>query len=107
MQTVHTLRIIMKIREVINEFVPCEICGNNDISNFYFHVFVDKGSQPYVKCCECEEEYYSTSARKILAKAEESRKTRTGSRIALKNRNDVGFRDQESSHPLVKVLAQM
>ena len=97
----------MKIREVINEFVPCEICGNNDIRNFYFHVFMDKGSQPYVKCCECEEEYYSTSARNILAKEEESRKISARSRIALKNRNDIGSRIQEPSHPLVRVLAQM
>jgi len=39
----------MKVREVIQEFIPCEICGNNDLKNFYFHILVDKGSQPYVK----------------------------------------------------------
>jgi hypothetical protein len=91
----------MKIREIIQEFVPCEICGNSDLTNFYFHVLADKGSQPYVKCCECEKEYYSTRARKILVQAEESRKARIGSRIAVKNRN------QESIHPLVKVLARI
>ncbi|MCE8426476.1 MAG: hypothetical protein J5U17_11955 [Candidatus Methanoperedens sp.] len=97
----------MKIREVIKEFVPCEICGNNDMKNFYFHVLVDKGSQPYVKCCECEEEYYSTTARNILAGVEETRKVRMGTRITIKNRMDASFRKQENIHPLVKVLANM
>ena len=97
----------MKIREVIQEFVPCEVCGNTDIKNFYFHVLVDKGSQPFVKCCECEEEYYSARARRILARAEESRKARMESGIIIKNRMDAGFRDQEYTHPLVKVLAQI
>jgi len=87
----------MKVREVIQEFVPCEICGNNDIKNFYFHVLVDKGSQPYVKCCECEEEYYATNARKMLAQAKESRKAG----ITFRNGN------QEYMHPLIKVLARI
>jgi hypothetical protein len=91
----------MKIKEIIQEFVPCEICGNSDLNNFYFHVLSDKGSQPYVKCCECEEEYYSTRAKKILDQAEESRKARIGSRITVENRN------QEFIHPLVKVLARI
>jgi translation initiation factor 2 beta subunit (eIF-2beta)/eIF-5 len=89
----------MKVSEVIQEFVPCEICGNNDLNNFYFHA--DKNFQAYVKCCECKEEYYSISARNILVRAEESRKARIGSRITLMNRN------QESVHPLVKVLARI
>jgi hypothetical protein len=97
----------MKVREVIQEFIPCEICGNNDIKNFYFHVLVDKGSQPYVKCCECEEEYYSSKARSVLAAAEESRKSRMESGITLKNGMDTDFQDQEHKHPLVKVLAQI
>ena len=97
----------MKVREVIQEFVPCEICGNNDIKNFYFHVLVDKGSQPYVKCCECEEEYYSTNARRILARAEETRKARKGSRITFRNEMGAGLKNQEYTHPLVKVLAQI
>ena len=25
----------MKVSEVIQEFIPCEICGNNDSNNFY------------------------------------------------------------------------
>ncbi|SNQ62886.1 hypothetical protein [Candidatus Methanoperedens nitratireducens] len=54
----------MKIQEIIQEFIPCEVCGNSDISNFYFHVFAHWGSEPFVKCCECEEEYYSKSAKK-------------------------------------------
>jgi translation initiation factor 2 beta subunit (eIF-2beta)/eIF-5 len=91
----------MKVSEVIQEFVPCEICGNNDLNNFYFYVLATKGSQAYVKCCECEEEYYSISARNILVRSEELRKARIGSRITLKNRN------QESVHPLVKVLARI
>lgn len=91
----------MKVSEVIQEFVPCEICGNIDIKNFYFYVLVNKGPQAYVKCCECGEEYYSTSARNVLVMAEESRKARIGSRIAIKNIN------QGSVHPLVKVLARM
>ncbi len=86
----------MKVSELIQEFVPCEICGNNDLNHFYFYVILDKGSQAYVKCCECEEKYYSTRAGKILAQAEESRKAR----ITFKNRN-------QSVHPLVRVLARI
>jgi len=97
----------MKIRELIQEFVPCEICGNSDIKNFYFHVLVDKGSQPYVKCCECEEEYYSESARNVLARVEESRKARTESKITFKKTLEEGFGNQEQLHPLVKILSQM
>ena len=97
----------MKIRELIQEFVPCEICGNSDIKNFYFHVLVDKGSQPYVKCCECEEEYYSESARNVLARVEESRKVRTESKITFKKTLEEGFGNKETLHPLVKVLSQM
>jgi hypothetical protein len=85
----------MKVSEIIQEFVPCEICGNKDLNNFYFYVISDKGA--YVKCCECEEEYYSISARNILVRTEEARKAR----IALNNRN------QESVHPLIKVLARI
>ncbi len=66
--------MLMKILEVIQEFMPCEVCGNSDTKNFYFHVFVHQGSQPYVKCCECEEEYYSTKARKGITEAEKKRK---------------------------------
>ena len=64
----------MKVSKLIEEFVPCEICGNNDLENFYFYVLMNNGPQSYVKCCECEEEYYSTSAMKILARPDESRK---------------------------------
>jgi hypothetical protein len=91
----------MKVSEAIQEFVPCEICGNNDLDNFYFYVSANKSPQAYVKCCECKEEYYSISASNILVPAEESRKARIGSRITLKNKN------QESVHPLVKVLARI
>ncbi|MCX9009929.1 MAG: hypothetical protein OIN66_02295 [Candidatus Methanoperedens sp.] len=63
----------MKIQEIIQEFIPCEVCGNSDIKNFYFHVFVHWGSEPFVKCCECEEEYYSSSAKKILSEIERRR----------------------------------
>ena len=87
----------MKVSEIIQEFIPCETCGNNDINNFYFYVLLDKGSQAYVKCCECEEEYYSATARRILAQTEESRKARTTFKI----------RKQENVHPLVKVLARI
>ena len=97
----------MKIRELIQEFVPCEICGNSDIKNFYFHVLVDKGSQPYVKCCECEEEYYSESARNVLIRVEESKRAKIASKITFKQTLEGGFRDQESIHPLVKILSQM
>ena len=95
----------MKIREVIKEFVPCEICGNSDIKNFYFHVLVDKGSEPYVKCCECEEEYYSETAKSILTRVKESRRVRTepGSTITDKE----GLINQDSMHPLVKVLEKL
>lgn len=72
----------MKVGEVIQEFVPCEICGNTDLDNFYFYVSVNKVPQAYVKCCECKEEYYSISASNILL-AEKSRKARMRSRITL------------------------
>ncbi|HEX7628096.1 MAG TPA: hypothetical protein VF354_04150 [Candidatus Methanoperedens sp.] len=97
----------MKISELIQEFVPCEICGNTDVKNFYFHVLVDKGSQPYVKCCECEEEFYSVSAENILSRVKRSRHARTGQGITFKKNIDISQMDQESIHPLVKVLAQM
>lgn len=97
----------MKVREVIQEFVPCEICGNNDIKNFYFHVLVDKGSQPYVKCCECEEEYYSACAKKILANAKVSRKVRTEPATTFENKINACILDKETIHPLVKILAKM
>ena len=97
----------MKVREVIQEFVPCEVCGNNDIKNFYFHVLVDKGSQPYVKCCECEEEFYSASAKNILTRVKESSRVRTGLKITFKNKIDSDPINQDSIHPLVKVLARM
>jgi hypothetical protein len=89
----------MKVSEIIQEFVPCETCGNNDLEKFSFYVSANKDTQAYVKCCECKEEYYSISASNILVSARESRKTRMGSKITLKNNN------QESVHPLVKVLA--
>ena len=87
----------MKVSELIQEFIPCEICGNKDLDNFYFYVLMNKGSQAYVKCCECEEEYYSTKGRKMLSLAKESRTAG----ITLKNRN------QENVHPLIKILAQI
>ena len=97
----------MKISELIQEFVPCEICGNNDVKNFYFHVLVDKGSQPYVKCCECEEEFYSRRAEIILSGVRNSKNVRTGSKITFKKNINISQINQESIHPLVKVLAQM
>ena len=87
----------MKVSEIIEEFLPCEVCGNKDLNNFYFYVISNNGPQAYVRCCECEEEYYSAKAGKVLAQIEESRKTR----ITLKNQ------PQQPVHPLVKVLAQM
>ena len=97
----------MKVREVIQEFIPCEICGNNDLKNFYFHILVDKGSQPYVKCCECEEEYYSAKAKNILMRIKESSQVRTRSKITFKNKIDISLINKESIHPLVQVLARI
>ena len=97
----------MKVREVIQEFIPCEICGNNDLKNFYFHILVDKGSQPYVKCCECEEEYYSAKAKNILTRIKESSQVRTRSKITFKNKIDISLINKESIHPLVQVLARI
>jgi hypothetical protein len=91
---------------VIQEFIPCEICGNSDIKNFYFHVMVDKGSEPYVKCCECEEEFYSARAKDVLIRVKESRRLRTEPKTTFKNDKE-GLINQESIHPLVKVLAKM
>ena len=98
----HLFEIIMKIREVIQEFMPCEVCGNRDIQKFYFHVFVHKGSQPYVKCCECEEEYYSTRARQIITGVEDAYRSRTHENPVISNEN---FIRQKFTHPLVKVLS--
>lgn len=92
----------MKIRDVIQEFVPCEVCGNRDIHKFYFHVFVHKGSQPFVKCCECEEEYYSTKARTVLTKVEDAFKARTNMDTSLKREN---LHRHDLSHPLLKALS--
>ncbi|MCX9084592.1 MAG: hypothetical protein OIN87_07345 [Candidatus Methanoperedens sp.] len=97
----------MKVREVIQEFVPCEICGNDDLKNFYFHIFVDKGSQPYVKCCECEEEYYSHKAKDVLTTLKESSKVRKSSKIAFNTGINIPLINKESVHPLVKVLASI
>lgn len=108
-----TLRIIMKIRELIQEFVPCEVCGNSDIKNFYFHVLVDKDSQPYVKCCECEEEYYSATAKKILVKAKLSHKAKVelavnpDNQINVNTLKDEDLLNKETIHPLVRILANM
>jgi len=92
----------MKIREVIQEFMPCEVCGNRDIHKFYFHVYVHKGSQPYIKCCECEEEYYSTSSRKILTGVEDAFRLKTHSSQVLRIES---YKHQEPSHPLIKALS--
>ncbi len=97
----------MKVRDVIQEFIPCEVCGNSDIKNFYFHVFVHWGSQPYVKCCECKEEYYSTKAREIITKVEDSRKAKTRSNPTLLNKKCEDPKKQERMHPLLKVLSQI
>ncbi len=95
----------MKIRDVIQEFIPCEVCGNRDMHNFYFHVFVHKGSQPYVKCCECEEEYYSTKAREIITRVEDARKPKPSSCQGIANRVPPGFKKQKYMHPLLKALS--
>ena len=92
----------MKIRELIQEFVPCEVCGNRDIKNFYFHVLVHQGSQPYIKCCECEEEYYSTKARQVITRVEDARRAKVRSLSTIKN---AGFEKQELVHPLLKALS--
>jgi hypothetical protein len=92
----------MKIREVIQEFVPCEVCGNRDINQFHFHVFVHMGSQPFVKCCECEEEYYSTKARKILTRVQDAFKVRTHMDTAIKRGK---FHRYNLPHPLLKALS--
>ncbi len=95
----------MKVREVIQEFIPCEVCGNRDIRNFYFHVLVHKGSQPYVKCGECEEEYYSTRAREIITKVEDARKLKAQTSPGLKNKTYAEHKKPEHRHPLVSVLS--
>ena len=92
----------MKIREVIQEFVPCEVCGNRDIHKFHFHVFVHKGSQPFVKCCECEEEYYSTKARNVLTRVEDAFNAKKYLEPAIKSRD---FQRDDLPHPLLKALS--
>lgn len=92
----------MKIREVIQEFIPCEVCGNRDIQKFYFHVYVHKGSQPFVKCCECDEEYYSAKARKVLTRVNDAFKIKKSSESTLEKKDHT---HREFSHPLLKALA--
>ncbi len=89
----------MKISEIIQEFIPCEVCGNRAVKNFYFHVIVHKGTQPYVKCCECEQEYYSARAKEIITRVESSRMAKTQSGFVLQK--------QEYMHPLLKVLSHI
>lgn len=95
----------MKIRDIIQEFIPCDVCGNRDVNQFYFHVFVHKGSQPYVKCCECEEEYYSTRARKVLTSVEEAIKLRMRPGIDVNSGISSESGSQEYLHPLLKALS--
>lgn len=96
-----------KIRDIIQEFIPCEVCGNRDISNFYFHVYVYKGSQPFVKCLECEEEYYSTTAKATMTKAIDIyKKNLATEKIFQRNPLiDDGYRrPNDEIHPIVKTL---
>ena len=95
----------MKIREVIQEFMPCEVCGNRDIDRFYFHVFVHKGSQPFVKCCECEEEYYSTRARMILTRVEDAMRLKRCAGLAVEEGIYHENAPHAHPHPLLKALA--
>ncbi|MCX9009928.1 MAG: hypothetical protein OIN66_02290 [Candidatus Methanoperedens sp.] len=97
----------MRVRDVIQEFIPCEVCGNSDISNFYFHVFVHQGSQPYVKCCECKEEYYSTKAREIITRAEDARRRKSQSGTAAQGRKYGEHEGKEYRHPLLRILSQI
>ncbi len=95
----------MKIREVIQEFMPCEVCGNRDVDRFYFHVFVHRGSQPFVKCCECEEEYYSARARKILTTVEDAMKLKKRMNYGVHEKNHSENERQNYPHPLLKALS--
>jgi hypothetical protein len=97
----------MKVREVLQEFIPCEVCGNREIKNFYFHVLVHQGSQPYVKCCECEEEYYSTTARSIITRIEDLRKAKAHSNLGHNNAKKSNVKKQEYIHPLLKTLSNI
>ena len=97
----------MKIRDVIQEFIPCEVCGNSDIRHFYFHVFVHWGSQPYVKCCQCEEEYYSTTARAVITKAEDARKAKKRAGTSTHEKDRSNREKHKYVHPLLKTLSQI
>ncbi len=96
----------MKIQDIIQEFIPCEVCGNSDISNFYFHVFAHWGSEPFVKCCECEEEYYSKSAKKVLSGIEKERKAKKPRvRVTLRPEEDCEI--SEYVKPVTRKLSQV
>lgn len=94
----------MKIREVIQEFMPCEVCGNRDVHKFYFHVFVYQGSQPYVKCCECEEEFYSTKARSIISGFEDLLRAKKAKNPANQKEQYGDVPKEKEKHPLLKTL---
>jgi hypothetical protein len=100
----HLFKIIMKISEIIQEFMPCEVCGNSDVHKFYFHVVVHKGSQPYVKCCQCEEEYYSIRAKKVMKGVVDAFRVKTHSNPVHMVDN---FKRQECTHPLIKALSRI
>ena len=60
---------MMKIKDIMQEINPCEVCGNREVNEFYFHVLVHQGNTPYVKCCECETDTYSANAMKVITQA--------------------------------------
>lgn len=56
---------------------------------FLLHVFAHWGSEPFVKCCECEEEYYSKSAKKVLSGINKDRKEKKPkARVTLRPEED-------------------
>ncbi len=63
-----------KITEILAHFIPCEVCGNKNIKTFGLKVHQHEGSAPYVKCGECETEFYSRRAREVITRAEYARK---------------------------------
>ncbi|MBE0520733.1 MAG: hypothetical protein IBX39_00505 [Candidatus Methanoperedenaceae archaeon] len=81
----------MNIKEIIHEFIPCEVCGNRDINNFYIHVFIHRVSLPYVKCGECNEEYYFKRTDEKIVTLKGATNIRRISNLISSGRNHTNF----------------
>ena len=81
----------MNVEEIIQEFIPCEVCGNRNINNFYIHVFIHRVSLPYVKCGVCNEEYYFKNIGEKIISIKEGTNIRMISKLISSGRKHTNF----------------